>query len=297
MQNGGCQLGARAAQRVAQRDRATRDVQAFIFRIDTQPLQHRRALGRKGLVQLDQIHLLQLQTGSPEFLAYSRSSGPDPDLAGVRLRDDLPELEEDRRVRAVIEIDRAQDLPVLPLVATTRDGLVNLKMILADAGIDLEVVWGETLQPGELVDDPWPGEEQLRDLMVRYRSVPVDDNRWHFYLLLGKKTQPNRELSLLIDPEARTGAVVFVDPDPDEAGATLHAIGHEIGHLLNLPHPWDVYGNTRSLMSYPWRWADWDWGDPAVFRFDEVGRRFVLRAPEEAVRPGRGRFVSTGLGR
>ena len=233
------------------------------------------------------------QPGSPEFLAYPRSSGSDPDISLIHLRDDLPELEKDRRVQAVLEIDRAHDLPVLSLATSTRDGPVDLAGILADVGIDVEVVWSDTLPSGELVDDPWPGEEQLCDLMARYRNAPADDDRWHFYLLLGRKTQPDRELSLLIDPQARTGAVVFVDPDLEEAGATLHAIGHEIGHLLNLPHPWDVYGNTRSLMSYPWRGVEWDWGDPAVFRFDGVGRRFVLRAPKEAVRPGRGGFVPT----
>jgi len=235
----------------------------------------------------------QPQPGSQEYPAYLRSSGPDPDLSLVRLRDDLPDLGEDRRVRAVLEIDRARDLPMLSLATSTRDGPVDLAGILADVGIDVEVVWSDTLPRGELVDDPWPGETHLCDLMARYRNVPVDDDRWYFYLLLGRKTQPDRELSLLIDPEARTGAVVFVDPDPEEKAATLHAVGHEIGHLLNLPHPWDVYGNTRSLMSYPWRWIDWDWGDPAVFRIDEAGSRFVLRAPEEAVRPGRGGFAPT----
>ena len=112
------------------------------------------------------------------------------------------------------------------------------------------------------------------------------EGQWHFYLLLGRKTEAERGLSLVIDPKRRTGAVAFVDPE-DEAG-TLHAVGHEIGHLLNLPHPWEVYGNTRSLMSYPWRWEDWDWEDPEVFRFDAVGRRHILRAPEVVVRPGGG---------
>ncbi len=247
-----------------------------------------------GLVAGCSEEASQPQTGPPEFLAYSRSSGPDPNLAGVRLHGELPEIEEDRRVRAVLEIDRAHDLPAMPLVASTRDGPVDLGSILGDVGIDVDVVWSDTLLPGELADDPWPGEEHLRDLMARYRDVPAPDDRWHFYLLLGRRTQPDRELSLLIDPEARTGAVVFVDPDPNEAGATLHAIGHEIGHLLNLPHPWEAYGNTRSLMSYPWRWVDWDWGDPAVFRFDEVGRSFVLRTQEEVVRPGGRGFIPAG---
>jgi hypothetical protein len=212
------------------------------------------------------------------------SRGQGADVIGVRLHEGVDELERDRSVRAVVEIDRAHDLAELTLTAPTRDGEIDLESILADAGIAIEIVWSDRLGPGELVDDPWPGVERLRGLMECYRNVGVQKDQWHLYLLLGRKTQPDRELSIVIDPERRTGAVVFVDPD-DAAGA-LHAVGHEIGHLLNLPHPWDVYGNTRSLMSYPWRWQDWDWADPKVFRFDAVGRRHILRAPEAVVRPG-----------
>ncbi len=228
---------------------------------------------------------------SSEYLAYPLSRGPDPDLAGVRLRSDLPESARDRSVEAILEIDRAHDLPELALVAPTRDGMISLGSIMAEVGIRLEVVWSDRLSPGELQDDPWPGDDRLRELIARYRSVPAGDDQWHLHLLLGRRSQPGRELSLVIDPELRTGAVVFVDPRPGEAGATLHAIAHEIGHLLNLPHPWDAYGNTRSIMSYSWRWADWDWQDPAVFRFDSVGRRHILRDPEGFVRPGRGEFI------
>ena len=228
--------------------------------------------------------------GPSEFRAYPRYRGSDPDLAGIRLRDDLSELERDREVRAVLEIDRSYDLPELPLTAPTRDGPIHLSAILADVGIDLEIVWSDRLPRGELSDDPWPGEQRLRDVMVRYRNVPARSDQWHLYLLVGRKTRPEHELSLLIDPESRTAAVVFIDPSPAEAGATLHAIGHEIGHLLNLPHPWEAYGNTRSLMTYPWRWADWDWHEPAAFRFDAVGRRHILRDPEPFVRPGSSAF-------
>lgn len=45
--------------------------------------------------------------------------------------------------------------------------------------------------------------------------------------LLGRKTRDDFELSMVIDPERRSGAVVFVDPD--DPLAALHAVGHEIG--------------------------------------------------------------------
>ena len=198
----------------------------------------------------------------------------------------------DRRVSAVLEIDRAEGLPDLPLTALTRDGPVDLKQILGDVGIDLEIVWSDTLPDQALVDDPWPGSERFRALMARHRNVQPQGDRWQLYLLLARKTLPDRELSILLDPETRLGAIVFIDPD--DTRGTLHAIGHEIGHMLNLVHPWELYGNTRSLMSYPWRWQDWDWSDPAVFRFDEPGRRHILRAPDAVVRPGGGRFSEDG---
>jgi len=229
---------------------------------------------------------------APEFRAYPLSERAGPDLTGVRLRSDFPELDQDRSVAAILEIDRVYDLPELPLAAPTRDGSIDLEMVLAEAGIDLEIVWSDVLPEGELVDDPWPGEQHFREIMDRYRNVPAGEDQWYLHLLVGRKTTPDRELSLVADPELRTGAVVFVDPSPEEAAATLHAIAHEIGHLLNLPHPWDVYGNTRSVMSYPWRWVDWDWSDPAVFRFDAVGRRHILRDPEEFVLPEREEFVT-----
>ena len=228
----------------------------------------------------------QVGGSAAEYLAYEKSLGSGVDVTGVRLREDLEELESDRSVSAILEIDRAHDVPELALAVRTRSGVADLRSILAEVGIAVDIVWSDRLAEGELVDVPWPGETQLRDLMTRYRDVPVREGQWHFYLLLGRKTEAERGLSLVIDPKRRTGAVAFVDPE-DEAG-TLHAVGHEIGHLLNLPHPWEVYGNTRSLMSYPWRWEDWDWEDPEVFRFDAVGRRHILRAPEVVVRPGGG---------
>ncbi len=68
------------------------------------------------------------------------------------------------------------------------------------------------------------------------------------------------------------------------------AVLHELGHILDLPHPWELGADTRSVMSYPWRWANWRWDDPAAYRFDAAARRHLLRAPDELVRPGSGPF-------
>jgi len=227
-----------------------------------------------------------------EFPAYSRSRGPGANVSGIRVYPDLPELEADRRVSAVLEIDRAEEIPELSLAAPTRNGPVDLKRILGEVGIELEVVWSEVLPGSELIDDPWPGLERLQALAADHRMPPTPDGEWRFYLLLGRRTVADQELSMVIDSEYRSAAVVFIDPD--DAAGTLHAVGHEIGHMLNLPHPWEVAGDTRSLMSYPWRWEDWNWLDPSVFRFDDAARRHILRSPESAVRPDAGPWMSSG---
>jgi len=227
----------------------------------------------------------------PALCAYERSSGPDPDLSGVCLTYDLPELQRDRRVRATLEIDRVRGTPQVALMAPFRDGQVGLREIFSDVGIELEVVWSDEIPGEELAGDLWPGETRLRQVMKRHRDLDVEPGRWHLYLILVATRQRPLELSLLIDPEYRRGAVVQVDPLANHAGENLHAIAHEIGHMLNLPHPWEVYGNTRSIMSYPWRWLDWDWNDPRGYRFDPVARRHILRGPETHVRPGRSAFL------
>ena len=64
------QLGARAAQRMAERDGAAVDVQPF--RIDRQLLQAREHLRRERLVELDEVHLLDRQSGQLQHLLNRR---------------------------------------------------------------------------------------------------------------------------------------------------------------------------------------------------------------------------------
>jgi len=160
--------------------------------------------------------------------------------------------------------------------------LLRLEDVLADVGIDVTCVWDGVIPAAELESR---GAEGAYDLMTKYRSRKVAPSNWHLYLLLVPGTHSDEEYSGVIG-EQRWGAWVEVDP-LWSSGEALHAILHEIGHLLNLPHPWDVYGDTPSAMTYPWRWSDWYWNEAHRYYFDEPGRHHVLRAPESEVRPNR----------
>lgn len=84
---------------------------------------------------------------------------------------------------------------------------------------------------------------------------------------------------------------MLLAPDAENVAAELHTVIHELGHLLNLPHPWEKHGPSRSAMTYPWRWANWNWKDPSVYHFDDFGKHHVLHAPEAFVRPGGSEFL------
>src|SRR5579859_5597264 len=59
-QNGGRELRARAAQRMAERNRPAIDVD--LFEIQSRAPDHRQRLHREGLVQLDQVDIVELQS-------------------------------------------------------------------------------------------------------------------------------------------------------------------------------------------------------------------------------------------
>jgi hypothetical protein len=227
--------------------------------------------------------------------AFPRSSGADDDVSGYRIVYSLPELCEDRQVTAVLEIDRIAGLARPALTVKTRDGPLHLADVLSKVGIELKVVWSDEIAAEELGPESWPGEQRLLEVMHKHRNIEVAPQQWHLYLLLAPQPEPGLELSLLIDADTRYGAVVFEPAKPEHPGALVHTIAHEIGHMLNLAHPWEEYGNTRSVMSYPSRWSDWSWYDPRGYHFDAVGAHHLRRGPEPYVRPGGSRFLDRGL--
>ena len=100
---------------------------------------------------------------------------------------------------------------------------------------------------------------------------------------------------MMFDSERRRGAVVFNSEMRSDKRELVFQIVHEMGHMLNLPHPWQTYGPSKSVMSFPWRWRDdWSWDDPSIYRFDIVGRQHVARSPEEYVKPGQSPFLEYG---
>src|SRR5262245_5658034 len=68
IEQAGRQLGAGATEGMPERDRATVDVKSF--RVDREFLENRQHLRGKGLVQLDDVHLLQGETCLLEHLSH-----------------------------------------------------------------------------------------------------------------------------------------------------------------------------------------------------------------------------------
>lgn len=257
-----------------------------------------RTLASVALIALAMACSVQIPDVKPEnealplreFTAYEQSSGASFDSSAVRFAYDQPELVKERQAKVLVEIDRITGMTQLPLAVETREGPVDLAEILGDVGLEIRLVWSDEIPATLLGNEMWPGEETLQTVMNRFQNVQPMTGEWSIYLLLIPRRERDSEYSILIDPTHRKGAVVSMPSSPEHPGEILHTIGHEIGHLLNLPHAWEVYGNTRSLMSYPWRWKNWDWSDPSIYHFDAAGRHHILHGPETRVRPGASGF-------
>ena len=108
------QLGAGAAERVAERDGAAVDVQSL--RIDWQLAQAGNHLCGKRLVQLDQIHLLERQSGELQHFSNCRHRPDAKPLrfdTGGRERHESPERLEAQLARRVSDITSTAAAPSL----------------------------------------------------------------------------------------------------------------------------------------------------------------------------------------
>ncbi|HYI11338.1 MAG TPA: TIR domain-containing protein [Thermoanaerobaculia bacterium] len=200
-----------------------------------------------------------------------------------------PFLTADRTVNAVLEIDVVEGLARPPLEVQTSRGTVRLVDVLADNGINATVHWGAI--PASYAGADWNGSE-LRDAMREYREAE-QPGVWHFYVIMAPVSDVNGIYSIMFDTDARRGAAVFVEGRQDPRSIMLDML-HELGHEMNLPHPFDAYGDTRSVMSYPHHWKDWSYDDPRVYQYDSIARTHISRGPNQYVRPGGSKFYDYG---
>lgn len=206
-----------------------------------------------------------------------------------------PLLPVDRQISAMLQIDWVAGTSRPELQVETSAGILRIEDIFREVGISLEVRWGNELPVSRMGRDGRFSVKELGDTNKLYRDDAPPDT-WPFYLIYGGRFETDGVLSIMFDQD-RQGAVVFaaeVMSQPHDPRDTLHLIVHEMGHMLNLPHPWQVYGDTRSVMSYPWRWSDWSLDDPDVYRFDSFGQQHIRRAPDHYVQPGGSPFLDYG---
>jgi hypothetical protein len=218
---------------------------------------------------------------------------------GLRYGKEL--LQSDRRVQARLEIDWVDGTELPPIKINTSHGAVTVEELFREVGIDLEIVTSDKLPVSVLGSDGAFSVEELAGVMKDHQNMSQPE-KWNFYLVVTPRATTQAG-SFMFDPVRRRGAAIVTEYGKelalydgrysDPRLLTFEVI-HEIGHMLNLPHPWQAYGDTKSVMSYPFRWSDWSWDDPQVYRFDNFGQRHIIRAPDEYVMPGGSAFLDYG---
>ncbi|HEX8179636.1 MAG TPA: hypothetical protein VF525_08860 [Pyrinomonadaceae bacterium] len=229
------------------------------------------------------------------------SPAPSEEAKPSDIRYGSPLLTADRKVQAVLEIDSVEGTSLPPLEVSTRAGTIKVEDIFKELGIDLEIVRNGTVPKSVLGPDETFNNDELKFVMRTYMNA-VRPGKWHFYIVVAPRaTIPTS--SFMFDSAERKGAAILTEYNHElglsdsryaDPRALVFQVIHEMGHMLNLPHPWQAYGDTKSVMSYPYRWTDWSWDDPQVYNFDEFGQKHIRRAPDMYVMPGGSSFLNYG---
>ena len=249
-------------------------------------------------------------TSSPSATSATPDLSPSPAITpsrtltpqdALRIQYGKTLLSIDRKVRARLEIDWVEGTHVPELKAQTSAGVITIEELFKDVGIDLEVVRNDNLPGNVLGPDRRLSLEESRRIAANYRNA-IHPEKWHFYLIVAARSTVSTT-SFMFDTEGRTGAVVLTESGTDLGVADskyvdprfiFFQVVHEVGHMLNLPHPWQAYGDTKSVMTSPHRWSDWSWDDPQVYRFDQFGQTHIRRAPDQYAMPGGSAFLDYG---
>jgi hypothetical protein len=188
-----------------------------------------------------------------------------------------------------LDIDREPDALPMPVYAThahadrpasLRSRSLSVAEVYDDAGVELRYRAPERptqgLAPRAGLGQPWT-IEALHDSMARHWAGHSRERQWRMWLLLACRFERSRVAGLMFDTDAsandgasRRGVALFTrcayfhDPAGVNAQANPPAqiaadrelffnLIHEIGHVFNLPHPFE-----RNQA----RWPGPDWFEP-----------------------------------
>ncbi len=214
----------------------------------------------------------------------------------AHLRYGEPILKQARLQHAVLEIDWVNGVETFPLEFKTMTGTITLKELFAELGLNIEIRWSSEIPLEMMGVDGKFSTPELLDVMNAYREE-VDDSLWHFYVIVGGEYDDQPSFithNTMFDSEYRRGSAIFESAVKESGTPIVWRFMHTLGHQLNLPHPWQAYGDTRSAMTYKHPWPNWSWEDEEVFRFDAFGKAHIQWAPEKFVRPGGSSFLYYG---
>lgn len=185
---------------------------------------------------------------------------------------------------------------------TFNDRTLDIITCYQDAGFDTRRIG----QASEIPKAPYAGwdNSQLHGLISNYAQASLSHSDWELHLLMLSRATNPRLLGIMFDSGnydmnllPRQGAAVFQDP-MRSLGSTwlrklLQTSVHELGHALNLAHPFEREigrADSTSFMNYDWKYMGGNnvsryWQD-FQFTFNDEELAFLRHGRRTAVVPG-----------
>lgn len=191
-----------------------------------------------------------------------------------------------------------------PPTHTHANRKLTYREVLSDAGFEVIDAGTNSTIPAE--EEGW-GTTQLHALMTDFAQAPLNQPAWRHQLLWLNKSTRSGLLGVMFDTSAafpRQGSAVFegairgTPHEPIERKLLQTAV-HEIGHGLNLVHPFEREvgrADSTSIMTYDWKYRGGgrsaQFWDDFNFSFDPEELEFLRHGRRQAVIPGGAPFHS-----